>query len=118
METQNSDREVDAKKITPKVMVFLGIFCLMAVAFVGGGVYETYKSAKRVYNISQTYEDLKERSEAHSILVKAYEECRQNMFGDTQQGCVIKMKEYAEIEGLSEQFNIVYQDIKTELWTL
>lgn len=64
------------------------------------------------------YEELSSRSSAHSILVGTYRDCRRGFISGSQAECVIQMKSIAEVEGLSKEFDLVYQDMKTDLWAI
>lgn len=82
------------------------------------GIYDVYKKITHVYEISKMYENLKQRSNAHLVLIESYENCRDSIPNKSRQACVVEMREFADIEGLSTAFGAVYRDIKSDLWPL
>lgn len=106
------------EKLTPTALVIGLVVLPIIFAFWGIGIYDISRKIGRSYDISNAYENLKQRSNAHVVLVETYESCRNHLLNKSRQACIVEMKEFAEIEGLSPEFDAVYHDIKSELWPL
>ena len=67
-------------------------------------------------NKVQKIKEISARSDAHSVLIEAYRDCRQKILSGTRNECLIEMKSRADIDGISEEFEVVYMDLKSEIW--
>ncbi len=55
-------------------------------------------------------------SESHKTLGTVYRECSSAILKPTQASCVREMENIAKYEGISEEFLIVYNDLKTHIF--
>jgi len=93
-------------------MVFVSaVFILYLIGVIWFDAYTDLRIAKQA---DSKLNELMDRSDAHRTLLTAFSNCRTGLVKDSREECAVKMRDYADIENLSEEFELVYSELKSE----
>jgi hypothetical protein len=91
---------------------FSVVLLFSVLAFLLLGAVKVYNMVGQS-NIEGKWSGLKAKSIGHSVIVKAYRDCREKDFSRSVEECVLIAEGYADLKNYTKQFSGILLDIET-----